>query len=36
MERASVRFSFSKFNKKEEVDFVVNKLTELFTAKVTA
>jgi cysteine desulfurase len=29
--RPSVRFSFSKFNTKEEIDFVVNKLRELFT-----
>jgi cysteine desulfurase len=36
MERASVRFSFCKYNTKEEVDFVVNKLTELFAVKVTA
>lgn len=36
MERASVRFSFCKYNTKEEVDFVVNKLTELFAVKATA
>ena len=30
MERPSVRFSFSKFNTKEEIDFVLNKLYELF------
>ncbi|PWK22099.1 cysteine desulfurase [Arcicella aurantiaca] len=28
-ERPSVRFSFSKYNTAEEIDFVVNKLTEL-------
>jgi len=33
MERPSVRFSFSKYNTKEEVDFVVSKLTELFAVK---
>jgi len=32
--RPSVRFSFSKFNTKEEVDYVVEKLCEIF--KVTA
>lgn len=36
MNRPSVRFSFSKFNTKEEIDFVVNKLTELFSVKTTA
>lgn len=30
-ERGSVRFSFSKFNTKEEVDYVVQKVAELFT-----
>ncbi|HVA98419.1 MAG TPA: cysteine desulfurase family protein [Bacteroidia bacterium] len=30
MERPSVRFSFSKYNTKEEVDYCVNKLKELF------
>ncbi len=34
MERPSVRFSFSKFNTKEEIDFVVKKLVELFQVKV--
>jgi cysteine desulfurase len=29
-ERPSVRFSFSKFNKKEEIDFVVAKVKEVF------
>jgi len=33
MERPSVRFSFSKFNTKQEIDFVVSKLTELFAVK---
>ncbi len=32
----SIRFSFSKFNTIEEVDFVVNKLKELFKINVTA
>ena len=30
MERPSVRFSFSKYNTKEEIDFVLKKLYELF------
>ncbi len=29
MERPSVRFSFSKYSTKEEIDFVVSKLKEL-------
>ena len=33
MNRPSVRFSFCKYNTKEEIDLVVNKLTELFTVK---
>jgi cysteine desulfurase len=28
--RGAVRFSFSKFNKKEEIDFVVEKLVEIY------
>lgn len=32
--RPSVRFSFSKYNTKEEIDFVVEKLKELFAVKV--
>jgi cysteine desulfurase len=36
MTRPSVRFSFCKYNTKEEIDFVVNKLTELFAVKTTA
>jgi cysteine desulfurase len=36
MTRPSVRFSFCKYNTKEEVDFVVNKLAELFQVKTTA
>jgi len=36
MERPSVRFSFCKYNTKEEIDFVVAKLTELFAVKTTA
>ncbi len=33
MERPSVRFSFSKYTTKEEIDFVVSKLLELFAVK---
>lgn len=33
MERPSVRFSFSKYTTREEIDFVVAKLTELFAVK---
>jgi cysteine desulfurase len=36
MERPSVRFSFCKYTTKEEIDVVVNKLTELFAMKTTA
>jgi len=36
MSRPSVRFSFSKYNTLEEIDFVVDKLTELFKSKVNA
>ncbi len=36
MERPSVRFSFCKYNTKEEIDFAVAKLTELFAVKVNA
>jgi cysteine desulfurase len=36
MTRASVRFSFCKYNTKEEIDFVVNKVAELFAIKTTA
>ncbi len=36
MERPSVRFSFCKYTTKEEIDFTVNKLTELFAIKTTA
>jgi cysteine desulfurase len=36
MTRPSVRFSFSKYNTKEEIDVVVNKLAELFRMKTTA
>lgn len=36
MNRPSVRFSFSKYNSTEEIDFVVSKLTELFAVKVKA
>jgi cysteine desulfurase len=32
----SVRFSFSKYNTKEEIDYTVSKLKELFTVKVLA
>ena len=33
MERPSVRFSFSKYNTKEEIDFVIEKLKSLITKK---
>ncbi len=33
-ERPSVRFSFSKYNTRKEVDFVVEKLKELYSVKV--
>jgi len=33
-DRPAVRFSFSKFNTKDEIDFVVEKLKELFAVKV--
>jgi cysteine desulfurase len=33
-DRPSVRFSFSKFNTKEEIDYAVEKLKELFAVKV--
>lgn len=33
MEKPSVRFSFSKYNTKAEIDFVVAKLVELFNVK---
>lgn len=36
MERASVRFSFSKYNTKEEIEFVLSKLKELLAQKVSA
>ncbi len=32
-ERGSVRFSFSKFNTEEEVDYVVDKLAEIYSVK---
>ncbi len=35
LSRPSVRFSFSKFSTKEEVDYVVNKLKELFRATIS-
>ncbi len=34
MERPSIRFSFSKYNTKEEIDFVVEKLKTFFPVKV--
>lgn len=34
-DRPSVRFSFSKFTKKDEIDYAVEKLKELFSVKVT-
>ncbi len=36
MNRPSVRFSFCKYNTKEEIDFVVKKLEELFAVEQTA
>lgn len=36
MTRPSVRFSFSKYNTRDEIDFVVKKLAELFAVKVNA
>lgn len=36
MTRPSVRFSFSKYNTMEEIDFVVEKLAELFNVKANA
>jgi cysteine desulfurase len=36
MERPSVRFSFSKYTSKEEIDFAITKLKELFDIKVNA
>jgi cysteine desulfurase len=36
MSRPSVRFSFCKYNTKEEIDFVVKKLEELFAVEQTA
>ncbi len=33
MERPSVRFSFCKYNTKDEIDFVVSKLKDLFAVK---
>ncbi len=36
MTRPAVRFSFSKYTTKEEIDFTINKLKELFPVKVTA
>ncbi|MEO5912045.1 MAG: cysteine desulfurase family protein, partial [Pelobium sp.] len=35
-ERPSVRFSFSKLNTKEEIDFVVGKVREIFAPKIPA
>jgi cysteine desulfurase len=31
MKRPSLRFSFSKYNTKEEIDIVIEKLKELFS-----
>src|SRR5690606_34566696 len=33
MERPSVRFSFSKYNTKEEIDFVIGKLVEVYATQ---
>lgn len=35
VDRPSVRFSFSKYNKKEEIDFVLEKLKEMYSVKVS-
>jgi len=35
-ERTSIRFSFSKYNTKDEIDFAIGKIKELFVEKVTA
>ncbi len=35
MSRPAVRFSFSKYTTKAEIDFTVNKLKELFAVKAT-
>jgi cysteine desulfurase len=34
MNRPSIRFSFSKYNTKEEIDFCISKLKEIFLVKV--
>jgi cysteine desulfurase len=34
MSRPSMRFSFSKYTTKNEIEYCVNKLTELFPVKV--
>lgn len=34
--RGAVRFSFSKYNKPEEIDFVVEKLAELVSSKISS
>jgi len=34
MNRPSIRFSFSKYTTKEEIDFCLSKLKELFLVKV--
>lgn len=36
LSRPSIRFSFSRFNKKEEVDFAVSRLKEIYAMHVTA
>lgn len=36
MTRPSIRFSFSRYNTKEEIDYTVNKLKELFAVKTLA
>jgi cysteine desulfurase len=35
-DRPSVRFSFSKYNTKEEVDYVIDKLKELYSVMVSS
>jgi cysteine desulfurase len=32
-ERAAVRFSFSKYNRREEIDFVVDQLAEIYAVE---
>ena len=34
MDKPSLRFSFSKYNTKEEIDYAINVIKELFAASV--